>query len=595
VKELTKRITKSFAVSERSVYFRNSAVKHWDGYNGQLITVIDDFGFDTTTKNLGVEVQELITLVSECDYILPMADLRSKGMKFTSPFIILTSNRMHAFSTWGASSVLSEPSALLRRFGNAFQVEKGGIFPLFRQQRTDVCTNVGDTLTECHRYEFHYRVSTNKVNVNYVLNQALSQYSNYRDCFHQQIGDTGLSLEFPKELPENRVRVHPICEALKVRIITKPQSHSYALKPLQLAMFSALSEFKCFDVCHKQDLKSGMGHVRTDDTLDLNDYLVRADDEVFLSGDYTSATDDMNIHIYKEICSEIGKHLPSLAELIQWEADSHQIDFSPSSGIASIRQETGQLMGSLLSFPILCLVNAFTICKATNTSLDNVRAQFHGDDVAAVIKPSEYQIWKNCAAEVGLTLSQGKNYVSTKFVSIDSQLWYLKDSKLNKSLTGKYSLIFGKDAGLDSVIEAQRLGFSVDYIRKNMKHQLKQTKRSLDLSYEVGGLGLHSRREILTPFEHAYHSLAMRKVMSTKVLSNELIQMPKLLGHFQGHKEFNETSYDNKPESSFTNKLEAKAMKIAYRFKSIHEDELLNIQDWKNAIFKKKAANFVSW
>lgn len=580
VKKITDKITKAFAVSEQSVYFRNAAVKHWDGYNGQLITVIDDFGFDTTHTNLGVEVQELITLVSECDYVLPMASLNDKGMKFSSSFIILTSNVMHSFIPGNSNKILSEPMALMRRFGVSCEVKNKKIFPLTLVE-TEYNYSTTDELHCPAKEQRLFRVSKNPTTTDYIVNRALVSYSTMRDVVHQQIENSPFSLEFPKELPVNRVKVVAVPESLKVRVITRPQSSAYALKPLQLAMFKSLKSYKCFEPCHFPD-------------VDLNDLLsLRNDSEFFLSGDYTSATDDMNINLFKSICKRIGEHLPGLKELIEWESDSHIIEFPKSSKLQPIKQQTGQLMGSLLSFPILCMVNAFTICKATNTSLNNVRAFFHGDDVAAVLTEPQYSLWKDTAHTVGLTLSQGKNYLSKDFVSIDSQIWTSVDQKLNKEVTGKYSLIFNA-TDISSIVEAQKIGFSLDYIRKNMKKQLKMTKRSLDVHMDVGGLGVESRREILTPFEHAFHTLAMRQRMKTKRMSGGLVRLPRLLGKLQGWTEVEDFDYNQSAEPHENIGLERKAMKIAYRFQPVHESELLNLGDFIQGTFRPKTM-FLSW
>ena len=95
VKQIVGQLTARFSLDDSDVYYRNAHTEHWDGYDNQLITVIDDFNYQKTKEatELSPELREFLTLKSDCEYVLPMAHLNQKGKRFSSKFLILTSNQ----------------------------------------------------------------------------------------------------------------------------------------------------------------------------------------------------------------------------------------------------------------------------------------------------------------------------------------------------------------------------------------------------------------------------------------------------------------------------------------------------------------------
>lgn len=77
------------------IYFRNVAQDFWDGYNGQTITVYDDFGQRTDSAvNPNPEFFELIRTNNMAPFPLHMAELEEKARTFfKSRVVLLTSNR----------------------------------------------------------------------------------------------------------------------------------------------------------------------------------------------------------------------------------------------------------------------------------------------------------------------------------------------------------------------------------------------------------------------------------------------------------------------------------------------------------------------
>jgi len=86
-------------------------------------------------------------------------------------------------------------------------------------------------------------------------------------------------------------------------------------------------------------------------------------------------------------------------------------------GVRTCRQQRGQLMGNLLSFPLLCLVNflAFKFVIRRKVPL-----KVNGDDIVFRASPEEAELWKKKVGESGLTLSPGKTMVHKRFFSLNS-------------------------------------------------------------------------------------------------------------------------------------------------------------------------------
>lgn len=95
----------------------------------------------------------------------------------------------------------------------------------------------------------------------------------------------------------------------------------------------------------------------------------------------------------------------------------------------SVLQETGQLMGSPLSFPLLCAINlicywmALEIYCEKRVRLQDLPVRINGDDILFMANDRLYEIWQACIASVGFKLSLGKNYVSRDWLTVNSMLF----------------------------------------------------------------------------------------------------------------------------------------------------------------------------
>jgi len=94
-----------------------------------------------------------------------------------------------------------------------------------------------------------------------------------------------------------------------------------------------------------------------------------------------------------------------------------------------VTQTNGQLMGSTLSFPILCIVNLICYWMAVeeytgrSVKIRELPVLVNGDDIGFRANPLLYSIWKDKIREAGFTLSLGKNYIHRDYFTINSQLF----------------------------------------------------------------------------------------------------------------------------------------------------------------------------
>ena len=162
----------------------------------------------------------------------------------------------------------------------------------------------------------------------------------------------------------------------------------------------------------------------------------------FVSGDYESATDLLNPDLSIWAQNEISNRLripfdhqkvlnACLTEhnLYYGEKDEH-------GNKITYKQTWGQLMGSPVSFPVLCLINlaatklAYEVYfeqktgKKVRMNINELPMSVNGDDILFWCHSSDhYQIWKDITANAGLKFSLGKNYTSRKYCIINSEMY----------------------------------------------------------------------------------------------------------------------------------------------------------------------------
>lgn len=278
------------------------------------------------------------------------------------------------------------------------------------------------------------------------------------------------------------VQVVGLSEALKVRCISKgPPITYFVLKPFQKAFWSQLQRFWNFELT---------GTPVTTELMNKRFGRMAAGTR-FHSGDYSAATDELyswpseiacetifdNLsqnsglgrdawgcfetlckraltgHYYtytirkpQQLTSHDQEFLDQLlkvgetqtAHKEQYQRWLDHIKYGPHLGFGSeeftfiLPQVRGQLMGSIVSFPFLCIVNIAMIRAAWELShkrfirLSKLPVWINGDDCLTAYTSDTFpELWVGITSLVGFKESVGKTYDSHKMASINSHFYYL--------------------------------------------------------------------------------------------------------------------------------------------------------------------------
>ncbi|UQZ09560.1 putative RNA-dependent RNA polymerase [Freshwater macrophyte associated ourli-like virus 1] len=558
------------------VYSRSCHVKHWDGYKHQPIVIMDDFGQNILNP---VDIEEFQQLVSCNPYMLPMADLPSKGTYFNSPIILLTSNLCYGsnlFSLKENSCPLTDVESLWRRITIPILIiskdspligrDQATLRPWLGPHQKSVlinCFNLASIVRSPYRdalreikYNHNFQLPSASSELKYddptfcrnfsltsllvryeesfshlkdiyplikktffhrihihnevlgIWNQKISQVSMgithvqgekdvniFIDRGENNIPTSSLEVNFPLHPPERSPIVQgvPLAEPLKVRVITKAESSTRVLKPLQLAMWKSLESYPEFS------LTSGCKDKNLKDCHDMQKLLANQiriiyenseDNSIWLSGDYDAATDNIPMWVTEALLEGILEHIDHepTKEWARYEISPHRVLYPKSYNISEGFQTSGQLMGSLLSFPLLCMVNDFLCSKIAGFPSNTYR--INGDDIVARVNLDKIDIWKSNAHKIGLKLSLGKNFIDEEFCTVNSQLFF----NCNPLDTGKLSLIYRQDRPIGNNWRDFQKYYGYDSIFfdqfvKNNRHILQNTPSSLFIPTSHGGLG----------------------------------------------------------------------------------------------------------
>jgi len=226
---------------------------------------------------------------------------------------------------------------------------------------------------------------------------------------------------FAKAIPEQPF-AEPVAlaEALKVRVITKgPPMLNTVLKPLQIFMWSTMKEHPVFKL---------IGSWITMDYLSDSLGATLKGDFAFLSVDYKNATNELRGDLSKCCAEAISDciNLTSIEKELFIRALVDHLVVDPLNDKHSEPQQNGQLMGSIVSFPVLCLINAAILRLVRELDCDREfklavsGVIVNGDDGLLKATPLGVRLWKTIGSFCGLKPSIGKVYYSKRFFNINS-------------------------------------------------------------------------------------------------------------------------------------------------------------------------------
>jgi hypothetical protein len=199
-----------------------------------------------------------------------------------------------------------------------------------------------------------------------------------------------------------------IVSAGKARVLVKTPASWNALRPLHQSIYDHLS---------REDWL-----LRGKPSLKRIGKLMKGmkKDEMLISGDYESATDLLSIEVAETLLSEMKRSSRFVPSLV-WEGAVKSLRpfINAKSGRYEVKR--GQMMGSLLSFPLLCLQN---YC-ATTYILGDRPMLINGDDLATRGTKKEYEKWLAELPKLGLVPSVAKCGFRRSVITINSEYFQL--------------------------------------------------------------------------------------------------------------------------------------------------------------------------
>lgn len=374
--------------------------------------------------------------------------------------------------------------------------------------------------------------------------------------YHPRVGETEIrghpySFSWEEWDFDPRVDVVALQEPFKIRTISIADGPATAAgTPLQKAWHTTMRALKPFTL---------IGGTVVADALSIFPELKLG--QYWVSGDYSAATDRLNMHATKAVFDGLLKTVALPSELrrrLEVALTSSELNYQdtinrfkdeiPEALYGFLKgqlpegatQTNGQLMGNVLSFPILCLVNLggyllTHIRRGSPTGLMSLRAMdrgyfthrelqslevlVNGDDILFQCDERFYSSWLRATQELGFKPSVGKNYISERFLTVNSQMF---DSRL-RPIVRPWWAAFATDFlyKAKAVVDKGESAFSADprrvlpKVQQKLLDSIPSTSRSsanvlwmdhvrstkiLDyfeglnwfLPVEVGGMGLQS-------------------------------------------------------------------------------------------------------
>nr|WIA70272.1 RNA-dependent RNA polymerase [Sclerotinia sclerotiorum ourmia-like virus 22] len=233
-------------------------------------------------------------------------------------------------------------------------------------------------------------------------------------------------------------RVAAVNSNMKVRIITAHHPACNFFRPLQKLLWSTMKNVPVFNLT---------GQMPTADNLSI---FRQVEGYVFNSADYSCATDGINGESSSAALDAIFDCVqkPDDLDFEEWGIFKGRAKTTLTSSLIYygkgkknvVQQKKGQMMGHLLSFPILCIINAAiwaeTMCF-NELELDDIEAIFrgqidyplriNGDDLLSSMLIRTVEQFARTVRANGWSLSVGKSYVHERFGIINSQMFDFKN------------------------------------------------------------------------------------------------------------------------------------------------------------------------
>lgn len=222
--------------------------------------------------------------------------------------------------------------------------------------------------------------------------------------------------------------------------------------------------------------------------------------ESYISGDYVAATDNLYLVAVEVIIDEISKS-PELSGLERdvLKGSFRNLRWVSKSGVFHPIKR-GSMMGNLISFPLLCLLNkcSFDIACNIRDGKDRSRkGRFNGDDCIFCGDSEFYGTWQSVTKRYGFIVNREKTGISHYWLDLNSQVYSVR----GRAMVAKATLGFLRPSRtepgsmLRSVIVGMR-GFRLNNVVR-VVNMLRHEISLRGVSEDLGSLGPYWRGRLV--------------------------------------------------------------------------------------------------
>jgi hypothetical protein len=212
----------------------------------------------------------------------------------------------------------------------------------------------------------------------------------------------------------------------KPRPLSKFKASALALRPLHKTIYGHLKRFGWLLVgpptrekLKRAGFKEGGGEL--------------------VSGDYASATDGLSVEVAEVILETLMSSSIFVPENVKLGA-LRALRPLLLYGEDEVSVSTGQMMGSYLSFPLLCLQNYLAFrWSLRGLGVRKVPVLINGDDILFQLT-AHYSKWERSLRGVGLTVETTKTSVEMQWGTINSTLLTWHDGLLEPSWSARFGM-----------------------------------------------------------------------------------------------------------------------------------------------------------
>lgn len=285
------------------------------------------------------------------------------------------------------------------------------------------------------------RVRNIKRSINRVREKRVREYiveeERYFEAGNRKIREENYISDLHQEYPALcNATIQAVLEPLKIRVISKGDANMYyMMKPLQKSLWRTLKDIPGFQLIGRPFEVADLGPLM--DRALSGFSVAPGDTPEWFSVDYSAATDGLSWHysgaIFREVISLLPEEIQCVAHQVLgphnlWYPDPTYPEGRRPGG----KMSRGQLMGSILSFPILCLANLGVYLLNTESIYKDLpdipyihdeilkSVLVNGDDMLYIADKRLWSSHIDIGKKVGLEMSVGKSYHHSSYLNINS-------------------------------------------------------------------------------------------------------------------------------------------------------------------------------